>query len=66
MVQMRRSFLKTAVVASAITTVGASVMIAGEKTTKTPTNGVVIGKSKKREITYKKTEAWEDYYRSAV
>jgi hypothetical protein len=29
-------------------------------------NGVVVGKSKKKEITYTKTQAWEDYYKSAL
>lgn len=66
MIEMRRGFLKTALLATAATTVGVSALASGEKTAKTPTNGVVIGKSKKKEITYTKTQGWEDFYKSAL
>lgn len=57
----RRSFLKKAVVAGSVAAVGAVAANAGTS----GSNGVVVGKSKKKEITYKKTRAWEAYYSSA-
>jgi len=63
---MRRGFLKTALLSSAAVTVGVQTLVSGEKTMVSPSNGVVVGKSKKKEITYKKTRAWEDYYKSAL
>lgn len=60
MIQSRRTFIKTA----ALTTAAVGVATAA-----TPrfdsTNGVVVGKSPKREILYAQTKTWEDYYRSA-
>ena len=29
-------------------------------------NGVVVGKSSKKEILYKKTKAWEEFYKQAL
>lgn len=65
MTKMRRSFLKTAVLGSAVAAIGVSPLVSAEKTP-IASGGVVVGKSKKREITYKKTQAWEDYYKSAL
>jgi hypothetical protein len=65
MTNMRRSFLKTAVLGSAVAAIGVSPLVCAEKKT-IASGGVVLGKSKKREITYKKTQVWEDYYKSAL
>ena len=63
MVEKRRSFLKTAVVGSSVALTGVSALASGAKTV---SNGVIVGKAKKSEITYKKTQAWEDFYKSAM
>lgn len=56
----RRSFLKKTLGAGAV--VAASTLVA-----KTPviqqSGGVVVGKSKKKEILYRATPEWELYYR---
>ncbi len=61
---MRRNFLKKATVGSAVVAIGLTTVASAES--KTTSGGVVVGKSKKKEITYKKTQAWEDYYKSAL
>ncbi len=58
----RRSFLKKAAVVGSAAAVGAVAASAGSS----DSGGVVIGKSRKKEITYRKTRAWEDFYRSAT
>lgn len=65
MTKTRRNFLKSAVVGSAVATVGFS-SVASASTKPTVSNGVVKGKSPKKEITYTKTGIWEDYYKSAL
>jgi len=62
MEQARRGFLKKAAVVGAATAVGA-VAATGKQTYSS--NGVVVGKSPKREVLYKKTQNWETYYQSA-
>ncbi len=67
MKKARRSFLKKAAVASALTAVGtATAYAAGTKSSTYSSDGVVVGRSNKKEIIYKKTEAWDEYYRSAL
>ena len=65
--ESRRGFLKklgiASVTAATVGTVGA--MASGNKKSYS-SNGVVVGKSPKKEIIYKKTRAWEDFYSSAV
>lgn len=64
--ESRRGFVKKAAIAGvAVTAVGVVGAQAGAQGSKS-SNGVVIGKSKKKEITYKKTQAWEDFYKSAM
>lgn len=63
MVEKRRSFLKTAVLGSSVALTGVSALASDAKTV---SNGVIVGKAKKSEITYKKTQAWEDFYKSAM
>ncbi len=60
----RRSFVKKAALAGAVGAVGVVTLNAAGGTVNS--NGVVVGKSKKKEITYKKTKEWEDYYKSAL
>ena len=63
--ESRRGFVKKAALVGAVATVsvvGAQASSSGSK----GSNGVVVGKSKKKEITYTKTQAWEDYYKSAL
>lgn len=62
MVEKRRGFLKTAVLGSGVALIGVTALASSPKIV---TNGVVIGKSKKTEITYIKTKEWEDFYKSA-
>ncbi len=62
----RRKFIKTsAMVVGASAVVGATTLAASGRSYEADSNGVVIGKSPKKEITYKKTEAWELYYKQA-
>ena len=64
MQEQRRGFLKTLAVggaAAAATTVTA----VAKSSPPDASNGVVVGHSPKKEITYKKTKAWEAYYRAA-
>ena len=61
--ESRRGFVKKAAVVGAVTAIG---VVAAQASGSTGSNGVVIGKSKKNEIIYKKTRAWEDYYKSAM
>ena len=63
MVEKRRSFLKTAVLGSSVALTEVSALASGAKAV---SNGVTVGKAKKSEITYKKTQAWEDFYKSAM
>ncbi|AFL68159.1 twin-arginine translocation signal domain-containing protein [Sulfurospirillum barnesii] len=63
--ESRRGFVKKAALAGAVTAVGVASLQASSSVTK-GSNGVVVGKSKKKEITYTKTQAWEDYYKSAL
>lgn len=66
MEEKRRSFLKKAAVASALTAVGTVAATAATKKDTYSSNGVVVGHSNKKEIIYKKTEAWDEYYRIAL
>lgn len=63
----RRDFLKKlATVGVTAASVGAIGAIASTNKESINSNGVVVGKSPKKEIIYKKTRAWEDYYSSAI
>jgi len=65
--ESRRGFLKKlATVGATAASVGAISAIASGNKKSYNSNGVVVGKSSKKEINYKKTRAWEDYYSSAV
>ena len=62
----RRNFIKKAAIVTAGTVAGATVMAAnGTSSIDDATNGVVVGKSNKKEILYKKTAQWEEFYKKA-
>ncbi len=63
MKEARRSFLKKAAAAGAITAVG---VVAANAKEAYSSGGVVVGKSNKKEILYKKTKVWDEYYRNAL
>ena len=68
MQKSRREFAKkTAIVAAgAAVAAGTSVLAAtGESVQSDSNNGVVLGSSRKKEILYKKTATWEEYYKNA-
>jgi len=61
----RREFLKKFLAGSAVVATTGTVM-ANEKSSEAHgSNGVVVGHSPKKEILYKKTSHWEEYYRVA-
>ena len=62
--ESRRGFVKKAAIVGAVASVGVAAVQAA--TGHNSSGGVVVGKSKKKEITYKKTQAWEDFYKSAM
>lgn len=63
----RREFVKKAAIVTAGTVAGATALTASSTSSvqSTSNNGVVIGNSKKREILYTKTAAWEEFYKTA-
>jgi len=62
MQEKRRIFLKKSLQTGAVV-VGAAVVGVNAKPSGKEGNGVVSGKSRKREILYKETKAWELYYK---
>lgn len=66
----RREFLKRASVASAVVAGSAGFVAlsspAQARGSGEAGNGVVVGRSKKSEILYQKTPAWEEFYKSAL
>ena len=70
MQKSRRDFAKkTAIVAAGAAVAGsATAVMAGTSVDKEASlsNGVVVGSSNKKEITYKKTETWAEYYKNAL
>jgi len=65
MTESRRGFLKKAAVVGTVAAVGAVAANASGTDTYS-SNGVVVGKSTKKEINYKKTQAWDDFYRTSI
>ena len=49
-----------AVAGSAVLAASSDSSVQGESN-----NGVVVGKSRKKEVLYKKTAAWEEFYKNA-
>lgn len=68
MQKSRREFVKkAAIVGAGAAAVGTTTVLANSTTSvpQTSGNGVVKGKSAKKEILYTKTAAWEEFYKSA-
>lgn len=64
MKQSRRDFLKKSLkIGSASAAVVASVSAFGNNKQESGSKGVVSGTSKKKEVLYYKSEAWEKYYK---
>ncbi len=64
----RRNFLKkSAIVVGATAAAGATALAANteEVSLEANSDGVVVGDSTKKEILYKKTQAWDDFYKQA-
>lgn len=70
MTEARRSFLKKLGKASAVAAAGTTTIALAssghERSYSADSNGVVIGKSNKKEIIYKKTAIWDEYLRTAL
>lgn len=68
MQKSRRNFAKKTAIVVGATAVGSTALVAanGSASIETDSNGVVVGNSNKKEITYSKTKAWEDYYKQAL
>lgn len=65
----RRSFLKKAAISGAAIASGAVGAIANSSTKEAQSpnyDGVVVGKTNKKEILYKDTKAWDEYYKRAL
>lgn len=62
MQEKRRLFLKKTLQTGAVVA-GAAVVGVNAQSSKVGNNGVIQGKSNKKEILYKETKAWELYYK---
>jgi len=65
MQESRRGFLKKAAVLGTVTAVSTVGAVASGSKDEYRSNGVVIGKSSKKEILYKKTLNWDAYYKAS-
>ncbi|AXH09378.1 Tat pathway signal protein [Malaciobacter halophilus] len=67
MKEERRSFVKKTLGASALVAAGSATaaMASSNSSKSASSNGVVIGKSPKKEILYKKTAQWEAFYKAS-
>lgn len=68
--EQRRQFIKRAgiaatVLAGSVVATAATTERQDRGATSSAGNGVVVGRSNKKEIIYKKTTAWNDFYDSA-
>ena len=64
--ESRRGFVKKAALVGAALGATGVASVQASSTPSKGTNGVVKGKSPKKEITYTKTQTWEDYYKTAL
>lgn len=68
MQKSRREFVRKATIASVgAVAIGTTTVLANSTTSKSQISGnsVVKGHSKKKEVLYTKTQAWEEFYKSA-
>lgn len=68
MEESRRNFAKKTAIVVGATAVGATALAAANSSTseEVASNGVVVGSSTKKEILYKKSKAWDEYYKQAL
>jgi len=70
MIESRRGFLKKLGQASAVAAAATTTVVLAssehERSYSADSNGVVVGKSNKKEIIYKKTAIWDEYLRTAL
>lgn len=68
MQESRRDFAKKTALVVGATAIGATALAANATTAsyEADSNGVVVGNSNKKEILYKKTKAWDDFYKQAL
>ncbi len=67
MQKSRREFAKkAAIIAAGTVAISSTVLATSTKETSNVGNGVTVGKSNKKEILYKKTMAWEEFYKKAL
>ncbi|MDL0087785.1 twin-arginine translocation signal domain-containing protein [Campylobacter gastrosuis] len=65
MKQTRRDFLKKSLKVGALATLTTSAFASQKVASEPDSNGVVVGKSKKKEVLYAKSEFWDKYYKIA-
>ena len=65
MLEKRRSFIKKALGVGALAVAGTKMAIAHDNKEESTSNGVVVGKSRKKEVLYKETQEWEDFFKSS-
>ncbi|PPK60277.1 Tat pathway signal protein [Malaciobacter marinus] len=67
MKEERRSFVKKTLGASALVAAGSAIPVMANSTNSSvsSSNGVVVGKSPKKEILYKETAQWEAFYKAS-
>ncbi len=67
MQESRRNFFKKSALVVGAAAVGTTALAANkEEALDADSNGVVVGTSTKKEILYKKSQAWEDFYKQAL
>lgn len=67
MQESRRDFAKKTALVVGATAVGATALAANATASyEADSNGVVVGKSSKKEILYKKSKAWDEFYKQAL
>ncbi|WP_375723140.1 Tat pathway signal protein [Arcobacter sp. KX21116] len=65
MKEQRRSFIKKALGTSAVIAATGVTAAMASSNEKSASNGVVVGKSPKKEILYRQTPEWEAFYKSS-
>jgi hypothetical protein len=67
MQESRRKFFKRSALVVGAAAVSATALAASkDEALEADSNGVVVGNSNKKEILYKKSQAWEIFYRQAL
>ena len=67
MQESRRNFFKRSALVVGAAAVSATALAANkDEVLEADSNGVVVGNSNKKEILYKKSQAWVDFYKQAL